>query len=309
MIRTIQRIIFIGIFPLFLCGTVSAQLNIVPKSNGMKEYTLQSAMPYDSLTNVEERSYASLPGQTLFMHGARNDNRGYYEVFFTGNFLDGGKHPVYKVDGISVTPAKEVEGKYYEVLKVWTTKTSGGCLLLREKESGDEIYYKPYTYPRCMTCMGFYEKLKRYVGRTFLSLAKKVETEGGEVITPVEGAEYRCVDIGLKMNSDGAFLIMEGADGVKVEAFPIGGDEVYEFVSTTRIASLEKRYGKAFGKQIAFRKVDVGMTKEMVIAAWGEPYRKSEIKREKSVLESWSFSDNRYVEILDGKVTNVRVYK
>lgn len=309
MIRTIQsiRMIFVGI-PLFLCNTVSAQLNIVSKSNGMKEYTVQNAMPYDSLTNVEERSYASLPGQTLFMHGARNDNRGYYEVFFTGNFLDGGKHPVYKVDGISITPAKDVAGKYYEVLKVWT-KASGCCLLLREKESGDEIYYKPYTYPRCMTCLGFYEKLKRFVGQTFLSLAKKVETESGEVITPAEGAEYRCVDISLKMNSDGAFLIMEGADGVKVEAFPTGGDEVYEFVSIARIASLEKRYGKDFGKQIAFRKVDVGMTKEMVIAAWGEPYRKTEVKREKSTLESWSFSDNHYVELLDGKVVNLRIYK
>ena len=63
------------------------------------------------------------------------------------------------------------------------------------------------------------------------------------------------MDIGLKMNSDGAFLLMEGADGVRVEAFPIGGDEVYEFVSTARIGQLEKRYGEKYGKLIAFRKV------------------------------------------------------
>lgn len=286
-----------------------AQLNIVPQNNGMKEYTVQNALPYDSLANVESRSFASLPGQTLYMHGAKNDSRGYYEVFFTGNFLDGEKHPVYKVDGVSMTPAKAVVGKYYEVLKVWTKTTygTGCCILLREKESGDEIYYQPYTYPHCMTCLGFYEKLKRYIGQTFLSLSKKVETENGEVITPAEGAEYRCVDIGLKMNSNGAFLIMEGADGVKVEAFPIG-DEVYEFVSTKRVSMLEKQYGKTFGKQIAFRKVNIGMTKEMVIAAWGEPYRKTEIKKKDGTLETWSFSNNRYVELLNGKVLNVRVY-
>lgn len=291
---------------LFLsCGLYAkAQLNILSQRNDLKEYTLQNAMPYDSLTNVEERSYASLPGQTLFMHGARDDSRGYYEVFFTGNFLDGGKHPVYKVDGVSVTPAKEVVGKYYEVIKVWIKNTSGCCLLLRERESGDEVYYKPYTYPHCMTCVGFYDKLKRYIGQTFLSLAKKVETEDGEIITPAEGAKYRCVDIGLKMNSDGAFLIMEGADGIKVEAFPIQ-DEVYEFVSTERIAMLEARYGKLYGKSIAFRKVDVGMTKEMVVAAWGEPYHKSEVKTDDKVRESWSFSDRRYVNILNGKVVNV----
>ena len=115
------------------------------------------------------------------------------------------------------------------------------------------------------------------------------------------------MDIGLKMNSDGAFLIMEGADSVKVEAFPIG-DEVYEFVSAKRISLLKEQYGDNFGKRIAFRKVDTGMTKEMVVVAWGEPYRKSEIKKENGTLETWSFSDNRYVELFNGKVLNVRVY-
>lgn len=202
-------------------------------------------------------------------------------------------------------------GKYYEVLKVWTERdylTVGCCLLLREKESGEEIYYNPYLYPLSMTCLGFYEKLKRYIGQTFLSLAKRVETEDGQIITPPEGTEYRCVDVGLKMNSDGAFLLMEGADGVRVEAFSIGGDDVYEFVSAALISSLTERYGKKYGKQVAFRKVDTGMTREMVIAAWGEPYRKTEIKRQDGTLETWRFSDNRYVELLDGKVLNVRVY-
>lgn len=311
MVRMTQSIrkATIGILLLACCSAVSAQLNIVPKSDGLKEYTMQNAAPYDSLTNVEVRSYASLPGQTLFMHGARDDSRGYYEVFFTGNFLDGGKHPVYKADGISITPAKEVAGKYYEVVKVWTKSDSRCCLLLREKESGDEIYYNPFRYPLSMTCLGFYEKLKRYIGQTFLSLAKAVETEDGQIVTPVEGTEYRCVDIGLRMNSDGTFLLMESTDGIRVEAFPVGGDEVYEFVSTTRIASLEKLYGREHGRQIAFRKVDTGMTKKMVLAAWGEPYRKSEVKREGKVLETWSFSNNRYVEILNGKVVNVRIYK
>ena len=288
-----------------------AQLNIVTRNSGMKEYTVQNAQPYDSLTNVEERSFAALPGQTLYMHGARNDSRGYYDTFFTGNVLVGSGRQVYKDDGQGNTPAEAVVGKYYEVLKVWTERdylTVGCCLLLREKESGEEIYYNPYLYPLSMTCLGFYEKLKRYIGQTFLSLAKRVETEDGQIITPPEGTEYRCVDVGLKMNSDGAFLLMEGADGVRVEAFSIGGDEVYEFVSAARISSLTERYGKKYGRQVAFRKVDTGMTREMVIAAWGEPYRKTEIKRQDGTLETWRFSDNRYVELLDGKALNVRVY-
>lgn len=38
-----------------------AQLNIVTRNSGMKEYTVQNAQPYDSLTNVEERSFAACP--------------------------------------------------------------------------------------------------------------------------------------------------------------------------------------------------------------------------------------------------------
>ena len=303
----------IPIMTFFLCTAIyaHAQLNIVPKSDGLKEYTVTNAQPYDSLTNVEKRSFASLPGQTLYMHGARNDGDGYWDAFYTSNFLAGDDRTVYKAVNISSTPAKEVVGKYYEVVKVWTKTdylSAGCCLLLREKESGEEMYYNPFRYPLSMTCLGYYEKLKRFVGQTFLSLAKRVETEDGQVITPAEGAEYRCVDVGLKMNSDGAFLLMEGADGVRVEAFPIGGDEVYEFVSTARIGQLEKRYGKKFGKLIAFRKVDTGMTREMVISAWGEPYHKSEVKKEGRTLETLRFSDDRCVELLDGKVQYVHVY-
>lgn len=286
---------------------VSAQLNIIPQNGSLKEYTTENVLPYDSLSNVNKRSYASLPGQTLFMHGMKNDDRGYYEVFWTGNFLDGGKYPVYKANGVSITPAKEVVGKYYEVQKVWMKPDTRCCILLREKKTGEEVYYNPNRYTNCMTCLGYYEKLKRYIGQTFLSLAKRVETEEGQIITPAEGAVYKCTDVGLKMSGDGAFLIMQGADGIKVEAFPVD-DEIYEFVSTERVNMLKKKYGNKYGELIAFRKVDTGMTKEMVIAAWDEPYRKSEYKKQDKLFESWSFSGNRYVEILEGKVVSVRSY-
>lgn len=99
-----------------------AQLNIMPGNNGIKEYTAENAQPYDSLTDVE--SYAALPGQTLYMHGAgRNDRGGYYEAFFTGNFIMG-KASVYKADNTGNTPASEVEGKSYQVVKVWVHTVS-----------------------------------------------------------------------------------------------------------------------------------------------------------------------------------------
>lgn len=52
---------------------VNTQLNIVPNSDGLKEYTVKNAHPYDSLTNVEDSNFALLPGKTLYMYGAKND--------------------------------------------------------------------------------------------------------------------------------------------------------------------------------------------------------------------------------------------
>lgn len=301
-----SKLLLIPVF-LSLYGTTSAQLNIVSKNDGLKEFTVQNVQPYDSLANVDNRSFASLPGQILYMHGAKDDRYGYFDAFFTGNFLTGKKYPVYKLENVKSTPAKEVVGRYYEVVKVWTktdSYSSGCCLLLREKETGDEIYYNPFMYPHCMTCLGYYEKLKRYIGQTFLSLGIAAESMDRQAVKPSPKTEYRCIDIGLEMNSDGAFLILKGADGAKLKGSPVG-DEVYEFVSTERITSLVELYGKQYGERIAFRKVDTGMTKEMVVTAWGEPYRKSKIKKEDEVLEIWSFSGSRYVEILNGKVVNI----
>ena len=79
----------IPIITFFLCTVMyaHAQLNIVPKNDGLKEYTVTNAHPYDSLTNVEKRSFTSLPGQTLYMHGVKNDRNGYWDAFYTVNFL------------------------------------------------------------------------------------------------------------------------------------------------------------------------------------------------------------------------------
>ena len=73
----------IPIITFFLCTVMyaHAQLNIVPKNDGLKEYTVTNAHPYDSLTNVEKRSFTSLPGQTLYMHGVKNDRNGYWDAF------------------------------------------------------------------------------------------------------------------------------------------------------------------------------------------------------------------------------------
>ncbi|MDE6340724.1 MAG: hypothetical protein K2K93_00245 [Muribaculaceae bacterium] len=285
-----------------------AQLNVVTKSDQIQVYTVDNALPYDSLTNLE--NYAALPGQTLFMSGIKNSSRGYVDTFFNGNFLTE-KPTIYGTENtFASTPAEMVEGKYFDVIKVWLKPGPMGraacCMLLKEKESGEEVYYKPTLYSGAMTCVGFYEKLKRHIGQPFLSLAQKVETLSGEKIVPDEGKEYRCVDIMIEMNADGPVLVMEDSDGQRVKGHP-SGRAVYEFVSLGDIDDSVKRFGKKFGRDIAMRHVVPGMTTEMVISAWGEPFQKSSVEDKGSAREYWRFSQDRSLSIENGIV--VRVYQ
>lgn len=298
---------------LFLSVTniiAQSQFNIISNKPELKEYFVQNAVVYDSLSNISAKSCMGLPGQTLFMCGSKNAGHGYVETFYTDNFLTVDKPKIYKGEHYS-TPADAVTGKYFEVEKV-LTKPAGNtlryALLLREKESGDKIYYKATIYPRAMICLGYYEKLKsRYIGKTFLSLGLRVETMDGRIVTPEVGSEYRCKDVGLEIDKDGAILILENESGEQVKASPVE-DEVYEFVSAERRDNIIKKYGQKYGSQIALREVSLGMTPEMVLEAWGEPYRKSAYQNENKTAESWAFDRNRYVNFENGKVVYINSY-
>lgn len=301
------------IFIFFLAVTslfTQAQFNIISNKPELKEYYVNNAEPYDSLNNISVKSCKGLPGQTLFMCGEKKAGDCYHETFFTDNFLTVANPKKYKEDKYS-TPADAVVGKYFEVEKVYTKPagiTLRYALLLMEKESGDKVYYNDAIYPRAMICLGYYEKLKsRYIGKTFISLGLRVETMDGGIVTPAVGSEYRCMDVGLEMNKDGAILILENESGEQVKATPVE-DEVYEFITTEHRDNVVKKYGQKYGEQIALRQVSLGMTPEMVVEAWGEPYRRSIVQNETKTAESWAFDRNRYVNFENGKIVYIRDY-
>ena len=109
------------------------------------------------------------------------------------------------------------------------------------------------------------------------------------------------------MNGDGAILILENEAGERVKATPVE-DEVYEFVTTEHRDHIIKKYGEKYGEQIALRQVSLGMTPEMVLEAWGEPYHKSASQNENKTAESWAFDRNRYVNFENGKVVRINNY-
>src|SRR3712207_2569180 len=151
----------------FLClggvTTALAQVNIVQPGDGIEEYSRENALPYDSLQNITTQSVSCLPGQTVFIQGVKNDGSGYFQMFFTDNFLRS-QAAVYHDNRYQFTPASDVVGRYYTVEKVWLRREQLGsacCLLLRDKATGHELYCNPWARSGAITSMGYYEKIGR----------------------------------------------------------------------------------------------------------------------------------------------------
>ena len=54
--------------------------------------------------------------------------------------------------------------------------------------------------------------------------------------------------------------------------------------------ALKTKYGERIADLIITRKVEIGMTKEMCLAAWGEPIDKSKTIRQDTEVETWTYS-------------------
>lgn len=287
--------------------TAQAQVNIVQPGDGIEEYSRENALPYDSLQNITTQSVGCLPGQTVFMQGVRNDGSGYHQMFFTDNFLRS-QAPVYHDNRYQFTPASDVVGRYYTVERVWLRREQLGsacCLLLRDKATGTEIYCNPWARSGSMTSMGYYEKMKKlHTGKTFHALHITTKTIDGLRITPELDAPYQCIDVGLELHGGDMFLILQGADGQKVRATPVG-NLVYEFVSDDHIQAMTAKYGKKYGKSIAYRRAEEGMTAAMVTDAMGDPYHKQVYKGNEGEQEYWDYGRNGSIVLLKGKVVRV----
>lgn len=292
---------------LFLGCTAQAQVNLIQPGDGIEEYGRENAQPYDSLQNITTQSVSSLPGQTIFIQGAPNDGSGYYQMFFTGNFLRT-QTDVFHDNKYQFTPANDVVGRYFTVERVWIKREQFGsacCLLLRDKADGTEIYCNPWGRSGAMTCMGYYEKMKKmHTSQTFYPLNITTKTIDGIRVMPQPETPYKCVDVGLVLHGGDMFLILQAPDGQKLRATPLG-HQVYEFVSDDHIREMTARYGKKYGPAIAYRRIEEGMTADMVTEAMGEPHSKQVSKGSKTEQEYWDYGPDGNIILQHGKVVQI----
>lgn len=286
-----------------------AQLNIVTEKDGIVEYSRENAIPYDSLAPFHQsyENYPKLPGQTLFFQGMKNDVNGYPDAFFSANPLKGDAPVYHRMEGgVGNTASDAVVGKYFEVIKVFCLRNSRYCLLLKEKDSGDEIYCVPgILTANNFVCIGNYEKMKQlHVGKTFYSLGKRIGLVGGGTVQTEEKAEYKAVDMAVELHDNGAYLILEDSKGQRLKGIPYG-HIVAGFVAKERVDSLVSKYGKEKGEKIAFQKVEAGMTIEMLVEAFGDPIKKGQATFKGKSAEIWRYPEGYTIGVQNGKVVSV----
>ena len=301
--------LFVSAITSLSASVIHAQLNIIEAGDGIVEYSLENAVPYDSLAPFHQSydNYPKFPGQTLFFQGMKNDASGYVDAFYTANPLKGNSKVYHAMnERVGNTSPNAVVGKYFDVLKVFCKQNSRYCLLLKEQKTGDEIYYLPsIATTNNFICIGNYEKMKQlHVGKTFYALGKRVGLVGGNILQTSEGAEYKAVDMGIELHDNGAYLILEDNDGQRLKGMPYG-HIVAGFVSKERLDSLIKRYGKDYGERIAFTHIIEGMSKEMLIESLGNPIKKEQTSFKGKPANIWRYPEGYTIGLQNGKVISV----
>ncbi len=127
----------------------------------------------------------------------------------------------------------------------------------------------------------------------------------GGTIQTEEGTAYRAVDMAVDLHDNGAYLILEDSNGQRLKGIPYG-HVVAGFVAKERVDSLISRYGKDDGEKIAFQHVAEGMTKAMLVEAFGDPIKREQTTYDGKPAEIWRYPEGYNIGVQNGKVVSVR---
>ena len=272
---------------------------------------VNSTQPYDSLQNFLGEDVYKYVGQELYLKGKPKSLRKYgYEGFlldYTKSTLSNEKN-VYKCCDSYNSKYDELAGKYFIVLKVIKHPKAKEneylygdkyYLKLKEKESGDIVYYEynakfKNSFP--FIVVGFYKKLKQLaIGQKFVfgNTEKRfgndeLDIKTGKPIVFELGETWKCVDVTIEEKYYTLSLILKDNDGQTLAInyeMAIGPNKFYDVFTEKEANKYKQKFGQTNWNKILQGKVVIGFTKEMVLLSWGKP---EEINRS-SYGEQWVY--------------------
>lgn len=260
--------------------------------------------PYDSLSNylggniyqyVDQKLYIKPKSEALQKYG--------YEDFYNSMNKDDIFKPVSKYSSNTdyasladktftvVGIEKRAINSDYEV-SLWLDGLENDYIYYLKLTDGcDTVFFKyPSSYVSFpFLVVGYFEKLKQDIGAKYY-LKKSADDEltdyvTGQPVSLTPGSLWSVADVVL----DGKYLndilyIFQNTKGEKIscETYRIK----FGFIEKTKADRLKAKYGVLFNTVLQGN-IKVGMTKELVLAAWGEP---NDINKS-SQGEQWVYSD------------------
>lgn len=298
----------------------------------------EEVVPYDSLEDICEKNYKSLVGQTLFLRPTKEAQKnGYYtnlELLTSPSAEYSAKRYMQRPSSPYIHPVVDykVNSKYFEILEM--TEKKGDVedyyiYKLREKESGDTVYYrfrKKMGFPSLdFVVVGYYEKMKKMMKGNKLVYKNWAASmypiyslqDGKEVtqgipnntifdckdVTFLEDKYYSMVYI-LHNDTYGDFYAKEY--GFKTLFITYDKYLAEQKADQQRKKQLIAKYGQRNGQLIFDGKVRIGFTKAMCKAAWGEPEDINKTSGSWGVHEQWVYRDGSYLYFENGKLTSIQ---
>lgn len=276
---------------------------------------------YDSLASLDIDNALLHKGQTLFLKGtsdAKENN--FYRMFFTkpvpNNSLNKNAY-VYKPipgkrEGEIVSSYSELVGRYYKVLSVELEKkemydTYYWLQLL--DDNNDTLYYHMTMGLNDFVTLGYYEKMKQtFVGKDFYSqgtlTCERVDSK--ETVEFPTKTKFKCIDIAVNIGEDQPiFAVLENEKYGKIKGEIFEGKILRMFISASARNEYIKKYGAKFGNSVAERSIEIGMNRNMVRDAWGNPDDINTTTGNYGTHEQWVYGF-RYIYFKNGIVTSTQ---
>lgn len=275
---------------------------------------------YDSLETLNIKNVLAHKGQTIFLKGSYyTKEHGYYRYFFTDTITNNllmdsymYKPIVGKMVGDTVSNYSELVGKYYKVLSVDIAKDRHKETIYWLKLMGEDNFpfyfkFKDGFYIYEFITQGYYEKMKQiFVGKEFYSLGpmERQKVDSNESIELPNKTKLKCIDIAVNIGEDGpAFAVLENEQYGKIKGEITKNQKLHMFISLSDYNGYLKKYGTKFGRCVAEGEIVIGMNKNMVKDAWGDPDHVFTTQGTYGVHEQWVYG-TRYIYFKNGIVTS-----
>lgn len=219
-------------------------------------------------------------------------------------------------DGSRADKYDGIGDKYYTVLAVYKIISSSNFanyfLKLSRKDNGEICYYSySYSLTSDFIVVGYYEKQKELLRDKEFVMRKRrfgkfIDINTGKEVAINPGKIYKCINFGVDPEQSNPSMVLEG-ENKELILLPISWLKYKMYaIEKSEALNYSSRFGIHIWDQILQNEVEIGMTEEMVLLAWGIPSKinPTELKEVKS--EQWVYEQRGYIYFKNGIVDAIQ---